>query len=61
MNHKNTLYAQTNFGLVILITCVATIGGFLFGYDSGVINGTVAGLQAAFDSDSVGTGWPRRT
>jgi len=42
---------------IVLISCVATIGGFLFGYDSGVINGTVDGLQQAFDSDSVGTGF----
>jgi SP family sugar:H+ symporter-like MFS transporter len=42
---------------VILISCIATIGGFLFGYDSGVINGTVEGLQTTFDSDSVGTGF----
>ena len=41
----------------ILITIVATIGGFLFGYDSGVINGTVDGLQSSFGSDSVGTGF----
>jgi SP family sugar:H+ symporter-like MFS transporter len=57
MNDKNMLYANTNFGFVILISCVATIGGFLFGFDSGVINGTVTGLQAAFDSDSIGTGF----
>lgn len=44
-------------GFVILITLVATIGGFLFGFDSGVINGTVKGLQTAFDSNSVGTGF----
>ena len=31
--------------------------GFLFGFDSGVINGTVDGLQQAFNSDSVGTGF----
>jgi len=42
---------------VVLISSVATIGGFLFGLDSGVINGTVEGLQAAFDSDSAGTGF----
>jgi len=43
-------------GFVLLITIVATLGGFLFGYDSGVINGTVDGLQKAFNSNSVGTG-----
>jgi MFS transporter, SP family, sugar:H+ symporter len=48
---------STNFVFIILITLVATIGGFLFGYDSGVINGTVEGLQKAFHSDSVGTGF----
>lgn len=48
---------KTNLGFTILITIVATIGGFLFGYDSGVINGTVDGLQEAFGSDSVGTGF----
>ncbi|MCP2671125.1 sugar porter family MFS transporter [Maricaulaceae bacterium EIL42A08] len=41
----------------MLITIVATIGGFLFGYDSGVINGTVDGLRAAFNSEDVGTGF----
>lgn len=42
---------------VVLISVVATIGGFLFGFDSGVINGTVDGLSQAFNSDSVGTGF----
>ena len=48
--------AENNF-FIILISCVATIGGFLFGYDSGVINGTVDGLKIAFNSDSIGTGF----
>ncbi|MFC4701552.1 sugar porter family MFS transporter [Glaciecola siphonariae] len=49
-NHENT-------GFIILVTIVATIGGFLFGFDSGVINGTVDGLQQAFNADSIGTGF----
>ena len=46
-----------NLGFIILISCVATIGGFLFGFDSGVINGTFDGLKIAFNSDSIGTGF----
>lgn len=46
-----------NFGFIVLITMVATVGGFLFGFDSGVINGTVDGLKQAFNSDSVVTGF----
>jgi SP family sugar:H+ symporter-like MFS transporter len=46
-----------NNQFVLLITLVATIGGFLFGFDSGVINGTVDGLKLAFSSDSVLTGF----
>jgi SP family sugar:H+ symporter-like MFS transporter len=42
---------------IVFISAIATIGGFLFGFDSGVINGTVDGLQKAFRSDSVGTGF----
>lgn len=48
---------QSNTFYIILISCIATLGGFLFGFDSGVINGTVDGLQRAFDSDSAGTGF----
>ncbi|WP_300395397.1 sugar porter family MFS transporter [Henriciella sp.] len=48
---------EGDFAFVLLISCVATIGGFLFGFDSGVINGTVEGLQVAFDSESAGTGF----
>jgi SP family sugar:H+ symporter-like MFS transporter len=56
MNDGNSS-SEVNLGFVVAISCVATIGGFLFGFDSGVINGTVAGLQQAFDSDSIGTGF----
>jgi SP family sugar:H+ symporter-like MFS transporter len=60
--NKECVLAQNNENnenmiMIILVSCVATIGGFLFGFDSGVINGTVDGLQNAFGSDSVGTGF----
>ena len=51
----DTQQGSTSF--IILISCIATIAGFLFGFDSGVINGTVEGLQSTFNSNSVGTGF----
>lgn len=46
-----------NTTLIVLISVVATIGGFLFGFDSGVINGTVDGLQQAFGSSKAELGF----
>jgi len=46
-----------NFGFIILICLVATLGGFLFGFDSGVINGTVKGLDAAFGATNFASGF----
>jgi len=48
---------QNNLPRVIMLSLVASLGGFLFGFDSGVINGTVDALQAAFNSDAIGTGF----
>jgi len=42
---------------VFFISAVAAIGGFLFGFDSGVINGTVGALGNAFNSNDVSTGF----
>ena len=46
-----------NMGLITAIVAVATLGGFLFGFDSGVINGTFDGLRLAFDSSDFGSGF----
>ncbi|APG63495.1 MFS transporter [Sphingorhabdus lutea] len=54
---ENIQEDQINMAFIVMIVGIATIGGFLFGFDSGVINGTVDGLQAAFNSNSVGTGF----
>ncbi|MBU6207765.1 MAG: MFS transporter, partial [Alphaproteobacteria bacterium] len=43
-----TSETSTNLALLAAIVGVATIGGFMFGYDSGVINGTTKGLATAF-------------
>lgn len=54
---SNELPGSANLPRIIFLSVVATLGGFLFGFDSGVINGTVDGLQQAFDSDAIGTGF----
>ena len=46
-----------NAGYVTLVAGAAAIGGFLFGYDSAVINGAVPGIQATFKSGSAATGF----
>jgi MFS transporter, SP family, sugar:H+ symporter len=48
---------EGHLGRVILASSAAALGGFLFGFDSGVSNGTVDALRTAFDSDAVGTGF----
>jgi SP family sugar:H+ symporter-like MFS transporter len=42
---------------VIAISAVAALGGFLFGFDSGVINGTVDALNRAFHTSNLGSGF----
>lgn len=39
---------RANTGFIVAIVAVATIGGLLFGYDSGAVNGTQGGLKAVF-------------
>jgi len=46
-----------NLGRILLLSLIAALGGFLFGFDSGVINGTVDALRETFNSDAVGTGF----
>ena len=47
----------TNMGFIAAIVAVATIGGLLFGYDSGAVNGTQDGLRSAFGLSDGGLGF----
>lgn len=47
---------RANLGFIGLIVAVATLGGFMFGYDSGAINGTTKGLASAFGLDEANLG-----
>jgi len=46
-----------NAALIGAIVAVATIGGLLFGYDSGAVNGTQTGLTEEFHLSSAGLGF----
>ena len=48
---------RSNRSYVVAISAVAALGGFLFGFDSGVINGTVDALNRAFHTSSFGSGF----
>lgn len=43
---------ERNMASIVIISIIATLGGFLFGFDSGVINGTVDGLKVSFQADA---------
>jgi sugar porter (SP) family MFS transporter len=51
-----TTRRKSNTFYVILIAGAAALGGFLFGFDTAVINGAVAALSKAFNANSVQTG-----
>ena len=49
-NRENLVY-------VIFLSSVAALGGFLFGYDTAVISGTIKSVSTQFKMDEVATGW----
>ena len=46
-----------NFGYLIFLSVVAALGGFLFGYDTAVISGTIAQVTQLFLLDTLQQGW----
>ncbi len=51
---------ESHSGRVLFLAIVAAIGGFLFGFDTAVINGAVDAIEQTFDTSSFVTGlsWP---
>ena len=49
--------AKTNSKYFFFITLTAAFGGFLFGYDTAVISGTIGFVKSKFELDSVMEGW----
>ncbi|MFC5824586.1 sugar porter family MFS transporter [Nonomuraea insulae] len=47
---------RQHLGHVVFIAAAAAVGGFLFGYDSAVVNGAVVGIQKHFRVGPVETG-----
>ncbi|TVQ85042.1 MAG: MFS transporter [Bacteroidetes bacterium] len=54
---SNDFAGESNLPRVIFLSVVAALGGFLFGFDSGVINGTVGALKSSFEISDVEIGF----
>ena len=48
---------QTNNSYLLFIALTAALGGFLFGYDTAVISGTIGFVKSKFALDAVMEGW----
>jgi len=46
-----------SLGFVVRVSLVAALGGLLFGYDTGVINGAIGPLKAHFELSGAQEGW----
>ncbi len=49
--------SPANVGYATFLAATAALGGFLFGYDSAVINGAVGGIKHSFASSTMVTGF----
>ena len=56
-NGQITAPAQTHWGYLLPICLVATLGGLIFGYDTGIISGAIEPLTAKFALSDIMKGW----
>ncbi|WP_298776418.1 sugar porter family MFS transporter [uncultured Shewanella sp.] len=63
--HKHSTQISTNHSFhrsgnlifVIFVCLISSLGGFLVGFDTGVINGTFDGLYSVFDNNHIASGF----
>lgn len=48
---------SVNLKYITFLSIVAALGGFLFGYDTAVISGTITQVSIQFDLDTISQGW----
>ena len=48
---------KENIGYLLFLSMVAALGGFLYGYDTAVISGTIQMVSEQFGLSSAGVGW----
>ncbi len=46
-----------NFAFILIVSAIAAMGGFLFGFDEAVISGTVDKVTSQFGLDVMSSGW----
>ena len=51
------IVGKANMGYVSFLAVVAAVGGFLFGYDTAVISGTIDAVGHQFSLDALQKGW----
>ena len=53
----NSIKQETNRSFLFFIAITAALGGFLFGYDTAVISGTISLVKGKFELNTVMEGW----
>ncbi|WP_013334543.1 sugar porter family MFS transporter [Gloeothece verrucosa] len=52
IENQAKVYPKANQSFTLLIACTAALGGFLFGFDTAIINGAIKALYQAFNATS---------
>lgn len=48
---------DASFRYILMLSLIAAMGGFLFGYDTAVVSGTIGQVSQLFDLDAMAQGW----